>query len=280
MIKGFTEADRLMKVLDPDIVFSKGGFVSAPVVIAAGKNKIPAIIHESDMTPGLANKLCFSSATKICCNFPETIDKLPKGKAVLTGSPIRDELKDGDREAARKFTGFTDDKPVIMVTGGSLGAVAVNLAVRAVLPEILKKFNVVHLCGKGKADKEYDGTKGYVQYEYIKEELKDLFALADLVISRAGANTICELLALRKPNILIPLSTKAARGDQVLNAASFERQGFSIVIEEEELTKELLCDRIRDLYENSGKYIEAMEKSGQNNAVRTIIELIEENARR
>lgn len=274
VIKGFSEASALMKSLNPDIVFSKGGFVAAPVVIAAGRKKIPAIIHESDMSPGLANRLCFSSAVKVCCNFPETIEKLPKNKAVLTGSPIRDELKTGDKEAARRFTGFADNKPVIMVIGGSLGALSVNIAVRSILPELLRDFNVIHLCGKGKTDKSYEKTDGYVQYEYIKDELKDLFALADIVISRAGANAICELLALEKPNILIPLPAGSSRGDQMLNARSFEKQGYSVVIDEDELTKELLYEKIISLSNDSGKYVEAMHSSSQNNAIETIMGLI------
>ncbi|MCR5791398.1 MAG: undecaprenyldiphospho-muramoylpentapeptide beta-N-acetylglucosaminyltransferase [Lachnospiraceae bacterium] len=276
VLKGFAEANKLLKVLDPDIVFSKGGFVAVPVVIAAKRNKIPVIIHESDITPGLANKLCFSSAERICCNFPETLSKLPEKKAVLTGTPIRDELKQGDPEKAREFTGFHDDKPVIMIMGGSQGSVAVNQAVRMILPELLKQFNVVHLCGKGKTDPSLEQTEGYRQYEYIKDELKDLLALSTLMISRAGANAICELLALNKPNILIPLSQKGSRGDQILNAESFASQGFSVVIAEEELTKELLLEKIREVYENRESYQKAMAEKGQNNAIEIILKLIRE----
>ena len=237
VIKGFAEASRLMKQLHPDVVFSKGGFVSVPVVMAAGRHHIPVICHESDLTPGLANKLSMPSATRVCCNFPETMQYLPKGKAVLTGCPIRRELMEGDRAAALTMTGFTPDKPVLMVMGGSLGAVAVNEAIRGALPELLEHWQIIHLCGKGKLDESLNGIKGYVQYEYIQKELADLFALCAIVVSRAGANAICELLALRKPTLLIPLSAKASRGDQILNARSFERQGFSMVIEEEALTK-------------------------------------------
>ena len=276
VIRGFFEAKKLLKELKPDIVFSKGGFVTVPVVLAAGRLKIPAIIHESDMTPGLANKLCFSSAVKICCSFPETLKNLPENKAVLTGLPIRDELFQGDKEKAREMTGLTDHKPVILVVGGSLGSVSVNLAVRSILPQLLPDFNVIHLCGKGKKDESYDGTRGYVQYEYIKEELKDLFALADIVISRAGANAICELLALKKPNILIPLPGTSSRGDQILNAKSFEAQGFSVVIEEEELTKELLYEKVLEVFNNQDTIVETMKNSNQNNAVATIVKLIEE----
>lgn len=262
VIKGFGEARKLIKGLKPDVIFSKGGFVSVPVVLAGKRCKVPVIIHESDMTPGLANKLAIPSAVKVCCNFPETLDALPEGKAVLTGSPIRQELLTGDKDAARKMCGFTDEKPVILVIGGSLGAVAVNEAVRAALPELLKQFQIIHLCGKGKVDHSLKEIKGYCQFEYIKNELRDLFALADVVISRAGANAICELLALRKPNLLIPLSARASRGDQILNAHSFERQGFSLVIEEEQLTNATLLDAVHNLYENREQFINAMHNSG------------------
>ena len=279
IIKGLAEADKLIKTLQPDVIFSKGGFVSVPVVMAGKRRHVPTIIHESDMTPGLANKLSIPSATKVCCNFPETLDHLPKDKAVLTGSPIRQELLSGNKIAALDFCGLTADKPVILIIGGSLGSVAVNQAVRAILPELLKDFQVIHLCGKGKVDESLKNLHGYVQFEYIQNELKDIFALTDLIISRAGANAICEIAALRKPNLLIPLSANASRGDQILNARSFERQGFSIVMEEEELTNEKLLSSIRDLYANRDKYIHNMSQSGQQNSIDTIIGLIENAAK-
>ena len=219
------------------------------------------------------------SASKICCNFPETIEHLPAGKAVLTGSPIRQELLSGDKYKALEFLHFTQDKPVIMVVGGSLGSVAVNDAVRSVLPELLQSFQIVHLCGKGKIDESLKDLEGYAQFEYIKDELKDLFALTDLVISRAGANAICELLALHKPNLLIPLSANASRGDQILNARSFERQGFSMVLEEEEITETKLLDTIHQLYTDRQKYTEAMAGNGRVDSISKITELIEECAR-
>ena len=280
VLKGFHEANKLIRTLKPDVIFSKGGFVSVPVVMAGKHNRVPVIIHESDMTPGLANKLAMSSATKICCNFPETLEHLPKEKAVLTGSPIRQELLSGDREAAKKFCGFTSDKPVILIIGGSLGAAAVNKAVRSILPKLLENFQIIHLCGKGKLDTSLTGMDGYIQFEYIQKELKDLFALTDIVISRAGANAICELLALHKPNILIPLSANASRGDQILNARSFERQGFSIVIEEEKLTDDLLLSEINRLYKDRESFISVMKNSDMQNSIETIINLIEKASSR
>ncbi len=275
VLKGFGEAKKLIKALTPDIIFSKGGFVSVPVVLAGKQCHVPTIIHESDMTPGLANKLSLPSATKVCCNFPETLGHLPKEKAVLTGSPIRKELLIGDRAAALEFCGLTDGKPVILIIGGSLGSVVVNNAVRAILPELLKDFQVIHLCGKGKIDESLQNLKGYVQFEYIQDELKDLFALSDLVISRAGANAICELLALHKPNLLIPLSANASRGDQILNARSFERQGYSVVLEEEGLTSSVLLDAVLKLYREKDAYIKAMQQSKQQDSVQTILDLIQ-----
>lgn len=275
VLKGFVEAKKLLKKLKPDVVFSKGGFVTVPVVQAAKQCRIPTIIHESDMTPGLANKLAIPAATKVCCNFPETVKYLPEGKAVLSGSPIRQELLSGNKQAALNFCGFTSDKPVLMIIGGSLGSVAVNTAIRNILPELLKTFQVVHLCGQDNLDETLVGTEGYIQFEYIKKELADLFAMADIVVSRAGANAICELLALRKPNLLIPLTAAASRGDQILNAASFKQQGFSLVLQEEEITNELLLSTIQELYSSRSSFVEAMNKSGQSDAIAVITELIE-----
>ncbi len=273
--KGIFDARSILKKLNPDIVFSKGGFVTVPVVWAAKQRKIPVIIHESDMTPGLANRLCISSASKICCNFPETLNNLPRGKAVLTGSPIRRELSSGDPEKAKAFCGFTDDKPVILIIGGSLGSVIINDTVREILPKLLKDFNVIHLCGKGNLDSGLKDTVGYAQYEFIRDELPDLFALADLMISRAGANAICEIASLAKPNLLIPLAADASRGDQILNAQSFEKQGYSMVLPQEELTKASLTDAVYKLYSSRDKYIAAMKAGGHLDSVSVILDLID-----
>ena len=274
VLKGCAEARRLIKKYRPDVVFSKGGFVSVPVVLAAKHYKIPTIIHESDMTPGLANKICIPSAAKVCCNFPETLAYLPNDKAVLTGSPIRQELLEGDRITGLNYSGLSASRPIILVIGGSLGSVAVNRAVRAVLPKILETYQVIHICGKGNLDEHLIGRNGYVQYEYVDAPLRHLFAAADLIISRAGANSICEILALKKPNILIPLSASASRGDQILNARSFEKQGFSKVLEEEQLTDDNLLNTIQDTYHNRQKYIASMEQSTLNDAVSVVMDLI------
>lgn len=275
VMKGYSDARKIMKQIKPDVVFSKGGFVSVPVVRAAHSLGIPCIIHESDMTPGLANKLCIPVAQKVCCNFPETLQMIPAEKAVLTGSPIREELRKGNRIAALDLCGFTADKPIIMVIGGSLGAAAINKTIREALPKLLEDFQIIHICGKEKVDNLLLNVPGYKQFEYVKAELKDLFAAADLIISRAGANAICELLALNKPNILIPLSANASRGDQILNAKSFESQGFSIVIDEDDLIDSVLVDKVHELFCSKQMYIDAMKKSNQSDSIQTIMDLIE-----
>ncbi|MCI7790706.1 MAG: undecaprenyldiphospho-muramoylpentapeptide beta-N-acetylglucosaminyltransferase [Lachnospiraceae bacterium] len=280
VIKGFAEAKKILKTLKPDVVFSKGGFVSVPVVRAAASLKIPCIIHESDMTPGLANKLCIPVASKICCNFPETLTGLPAEKAVLTGSPIREELSKGNKFHAMDLCGFTSGKPVILVIGGSLGAAGVNSLVRDALPQLLEDFQIVHICGKDKIDNLLLNKQGYKQFEYVKEDLKDLFALADIVISRAGANAICELLALRKPSLLIPLPASSSRGDQILNAKSFESQGFSMVADEDDLTPYTLVEKVHELYFTRQSFIDAMQNSSQRNSIATIIELIENEVKK
>lgn len=278
VIKGIFEAKKLLKKIKPDVVFSKGGFVAVPVVLAAKKCHVPAVIHESDMTPGLANKLCIPSAYKVCCNFPETVSSIPDGKAVLTGTPIRQELFEGDRQRGLDFCHFTSDKPVLLIIGGSQGSAAINKAVRNILPDLLQNFQVIHLCGEGNLAPSLNNVKGYVQYEYIKEELKDLMAAADIVISRAGANAICELLALKKPAILVPLPSTSSRGDQILNAQSFEKQGYSYLLNEEDMTDENLKEAIGYLYRNREDYIDAMSQSPVSDSIGIIVGLINEAA--
>lgn len=275
VIKGYGQSIKLLKKIKPDVVFSKGGFVSVPVVLAAKFCRIPAIIHESDITPGLANKLAIPGAVKVCCNFPETLNYLPKEKAVLTGSPIRQELLKGSADAGRTYCKFPEaSKPVILIIGGSSGSRAINNTVRELLPQLLPDYNVIHLCGKGNLDTSLTQTAGYLQLEYANQELADLFALSDLVISRAGANAICELLALHKPNILIPLSANASRGDQILNANSFQAQGFSYVLEEENLSPETLRSAITHVIAEKESYISAMKNSQTRDSIETIVNLI------
>lgn len=276
VLKGYFEAYKILKKIKPDILFSKGGFVTVPVVLAAKRCKIPIIIHEFDMTPGLANKIAIPAAQKVCVNFPETINHIPQKKAVLTGTPIRKELFSGNKIKGLDFCGFTANKPVIMVIGGSSGSKVINDVIRGMLPTLLRDFQVVHLCGKGNLDPKLDNLEGYAQFEYIKKELSDLFAAANLVISRAGANAICEILALKIPNILIPLSLKASRGDQILNAKSFKSQGYSYVIKEEDLSVSSLMEAIQTVINNKHSYIEAMKKSKLNDSIDVIMNLIKE----
>lgn len=277
VLKGYSEALKFIKDYKPNVLFSKGGFVSVPVVLAAKKCHVPIIIHESDMTPGLANRICIPAAARVCCNFPETMQLLPAQKAVLSGSPIRKELLTGNKQAALEFTGLNDKKPILMMMGGSTGSKVINETLRKILPQLLKEFQVIHLCGKGNLDSTLI-QEGYCQYEYISKELKDLFAAADIVLSRAGANAICELLALKKPNILVPLSAAVSRGDQILNAESFRKQGFSYVLPEEKMDEDSLMEAIHQTYEHRSEYVDAMSHSNQSNGVDIVLNLIKQLA--
>jgi UDP-N-acetylglucosamine--N-acetylmuramyl-(pentapeptide) pyrophosphoryl-undecaprenol N-acetylglucosamine transferase len=271
---GFFTAFFLIGRLRPVVVFSKGGFVACPVVWAAWLHRIPVIIHESDLTPGLANKLSAPFASRICYSFPETEAKLPSGKAVYIGIPIRESLLSGKAVEGRRICGFTNDKPVILVMGGSQGAAVINDTLRDALDELLKRFNVCHLCGQGLIDDSRETMPGYKQFEYVKDDLPHLLAMADIVVSRAGATTLFELLALKKPNLLIPLSLKASRGDQIVNARSFEKQGFSAVLPQEELCVETLIAEITRTYTQRDMYSEAMRSTTSVNAVEVVMKVI------
>lgn len=274
ILKGYREAMKYMKTNRPDIVFSKGGFVSVPVIFAASKAHIPVVVHESDLTPGLANKLSIPRADKICYNFPETAQYLPEGKSIHTGLPVRRQLLDGDPHKGYAFCGFPEDKPIIMIIGGSLGSASINEVVREALPELLKKVYVAHICGKGKTDPSLNDLTGYKQFEYVSDTLPDLFAAADVIVSRAGANVIYEIVALRKPSVLIPLGTDASRGDQILNANSFKRRGFAEVLMEDHLTKEALYNDIVEVSHNRESYINAMNAEKKEDSAKLVTDVI------
>mgnify|MGYP000011449095 CR=1 FL=1 len=280
IIGGYGQALSVLRKIKPDIVFSKGGFVSCPVVWAAWSLRIPVIIHESDMTPGLTNKLSAPFAKKVCYTFPETKKYVVPEKAVLTGLPVRDEIVSGDKIKGYKLCGFSGNKPVIMVIGGSQGAENINRVVRSALKELLGTFQVVHICGRGNVKTGYENLKGYKQFEYVNEELPDIFACADVLISRAGATVLFEILSVKKPALLIPLSRSASRGDQILNAESFKKNGYSDVLPEEEFTEKSLVDRINELYRNRNKYIKAMQNADMLNPAEKIVNLIEEVTKR
>ena len=276
VLKGFQEAFSTLRKLKPSILFSKGGFVTSPVVWAAYLNRIPIIIHESDMTPGLANKLAMPFADKICYTFPETGEYITDEKGVVTGLPVRQMLFRGKKSEGKKICDFSSNKPTLVVIGGSQGSKVLNDSVRDSLEELLEKYQVCHLCGQGGIDQSLKGKQGYAQFDYVNEELPHLFAMADLVISRAGATTIFELLALKKPSLLIPLSKKASRGDQILNANSFKEQGFSQVLFEEDLSKDSFLQALEETYNNRKKMIEYMEDSDSSNGVERVVQLIKE----
>ena len=257
VIKGVAQATSIIRRIKPNVVFSKGGFVSVPVVYGAKLNGVPVVTHESDLTPGLANKLCLPFASAQCCTFPEAV-KYSKGKGIYTGTPIRPEVLRGSRESGLKRFGLNEKLPVLMVVGGSTGAQAVNECVRAALPRLTELFQVLHLCGKGNSADELKGRANYVQCEYLNEEMADAYACADVLISRAGSNALCEILALRKPALLIPYPSSASRGDQILNAESFASRGLSRVLDQSDMTPETLIQAVIDLYHDRGILYEKM----------------------
>lgn len=240
---GFFEAVRALKRLRPDVVFSKGGYVGMPVTLAAAKLKIPVIVHESDVIPGMANRIAFRFADKICVSFEETKKFIPKKyakKVVVTGNPVRKSLLDGDKDKAYKSTGFDKHRPVILIMGGSQGALQINNLVRSGLEELLKKFQIIHIRGRGNLDISLH-KKGYVQYEYVDENLKDFYALSEMVVSRGGANSLSEIAFLKKKALIIPLGTAGSRGDQIENAKVFCRKfGWGMLsgeVKEQEFTE-------------------------------------------
>ncbi|THF76248.1 undecaprenyldiphospho-muramoylpentapeptide beta-N-acetylglucosaminyltransferase [Cohnella fermenti] len=263
VIKGVTQAYRHIRARRPDVVFSKGGFVSVPVVIGAWLNRVPVVLHESDLTPGLANKIASRFAVGICTTFPETEAYIGGGKCHYVGPVLREEIGMGGAERGLAFSGFSDGglsgdrKPVILVMGGSLGSMSINTAVRQALPELTQRFRVVHLCGRGHLDPAADNPD-YRQFEYIDKELPDLLAMSDLIVSRAGSNSLFEFLSLKKPMLLIPLTKQQSRGDQLLNAASFERSGYAKVLQEERLDAAQLVRAVADLYSDKESYIRRM----------------------
>ena len=278
VLKGVFQAKKILKKEKPDVIFSKGGFVTVPVVIAATMKKIPVVAHESDMTPGLANKLASPFCDKLCVTFRESLKYIKDNKGVLTGSPIREEILMGSKEKGLRICGFTGNKEVLFVMGGSLGSVVINNAIYDNIDELLKKFDIIHICGKGNINTGLKDKKGYKQFEFVDKELPDLMAAASYIVSRAGANSIFEFLALKKPTLLIPLSKKASRGDQILNANSFKKEGYALVMEEEEITKESFNKKINELVNKKNDLIKAMSegnnKVGNDAVLDTILSVI------
>lgn len=274
---GIGQAYCLLRKLKTDIVFSKGGFVAFPIVVAAWLHRIPVIAHESDMTPGLANRLSFPFVDKICVTFAAAKNHFKKQQKVeVTGTPIRSQLFNGSRKKGLELCGFTTEKPCILVMGGSLGSVLLNATLRENLSTLCEHFQIIHLCGKGKIDHNLINKEGYCQFEYANEELADLFAASDLVISRAGANALCEILALAKPHILIPLSAKVSRGDQIQNARYFKEQGISVVVDEEKLTLQSLLMSINEVNQHKEEIIAKIKALQVESAALKIIALIKE----
>jgi UDP-N-acetylglucosamine--N-acetylmuramyl-(pentapeptide) pyrophosphoryl-undecaprenol N-acetylglucosamine transferase len=277
LIAGIFQSAFILSKLKPQLVFSKGGFVALPVVIGAWLNRIPVIAHESDLTPGLANRLSFPFVTQICVTFDAGKAYFKKHKKVLvTGTPIRPELLKGNREAGLKYCGFDGSKPCLLVMGGSLGAGVLNRCVREARKALNTRFHVIHLCGKNKVDTNLLNHPDYYQLEYASDNLSDLFAASDIVLSRAGANALYEILALAKPHVLVPLSNRYSRGDQIDNAKYFEKKGVSTVLDDtENLSAEAVRDALEAVYANREAITQKIKALNIQSATPKLIELIE-----
>ena len=272
IIKGVWDSYRILGRVKPDIIFSKGGFVVVPLIFAAKLRGIKVVIHESDLTPGLANRLVEPIAQKVLVSFPETLKYVPEKKSILTGIPVRGDLTSASKEEGLRFLGFCDDgKPVMLVTGGSQGSAAINACVRENLPRLLERFRVVHLCGRGNLSGI--NMDGYKEFEVLNKDLPGVLMAADIVVSRAGANTLFELLVLKKPSLLIPLTLGQSRGDQIINAESFRERGFSAILDEKHMAEKFL-DEVNDLYINRDKYTRAMGEVELGDAAKKIIDVI------
>jgi len=271
MVGGVAKAGTLVGKIKPSLVFSKGGFVSVPVVYGAWLHRVPVVLHESDITPGLANKITSPFARAVCTTFPETA-KLLGNKGIHTGTPLREALFSGSRARGLALAGFDGRKPVLLMMGGSSGAASVNKVLRDALPELLPRYDVLHITGKGNLDE--NRPMGYRQFEYLDAQLPDALAATDIMLSRAGANALCEILALRIPALLIPYPRSASRGDQVLNAESFQKRGLSSVLEQEEMTSARLVQEIDALYENRNRYKAAMGKEPDSNGIEGVLRVL------
>ncbi|GIN59686.1 UDP-N-acetylglucosamine--N-acetylmuramyl-(pentapeptide) pyrophosphoryl-undecaprenol N-acetylglucosamine transferase 2 [Lederbergia ruris] len=276
VIKGYFEAKIILKKLKPNLVFSKGGFVSVPVILAAKTLRIPVFIHESDITPGLANKISQRFATKIFTSFEEAKKFFPEHKTTVIGSPIRKEILSGSAARGRAFLGFHSNLPVLTIMGGSLGAKKINEIIRTSLPELTLKYQIVHLCGKGNKEERYSNVSGYRQYEYLHDELSDILAASDIVITRGGSNAIFEFLALNIPMLIIPLGLDQSRGDQILNAKAFQEKGYCLMLEEEKLDRETLMEHLDSIYKNKEKFEKNMKSTQKSSALKILVKEIED----
>ena len=273
---GIFQAFKLLRRIKPAVVFSKGGFVALPVVIGAWLARVPIVAHESDCSFGLANRLTFPFVNIICVTFPMALDKFKHpNKVKVTGTPIRETLLQGERNKGLKFCGFEPHKPCLLVIGGSAGAQSINRCVREALPTLLPTMQIIHICGPNKIDKSLNQQVGYIQLEYAHDQLGDLFAASDWVVSRAGANVLYELLVLGKPHILIPLPLSQSRGDQIENAKYYEKLGTSYVIEEDNLNPETLAQAIQNVTLNRQKIIAAIAALDIHPAIQPILKIIE-----
>ena len=273
LISSIIKTKKLLKEINPSLIFSKGGYVSIPTCLAGNSLKIPILTHESDLTLGLANKIIAHFAKHLCCSFEETANKHKNG--IHTGSPIRKKIFTGKKEIIINRHKLKESLPTILIVGGSLGAQTINECVWNTLDQLTEKYNIIHIVGKNKINQKYSSHKNYTQLEFVND-IENYYNASDLIISRAGSNAIFEILALKKPMLLIPLSKASSRGDQILNANLFKRKNFANVLYEERLTQKTLLEKINETFRIKPILLKSIERHTISNGVDTIKNLINE----
>ncbi len=273
VLKGIVQSKKIINKIKPDIFFSKGGFVSFPVVVAAKLGKVKVILHESDLTPGLANKMLLPFCDSILSTFKDTEKYIHGNKVSFIGAIVRENITVGNKTKGQNICGFKNKRPILLIMGGSLGAQSINAAIRNNLNQLLRFFNIIHICGMNNVDVK-SNFEGYKQYEFVKDELPDILAACDMVISRAGSNAIFEFLQLEKPMLLIPLPKTKSRGDQFYNAEYFKSKGYCDILYEDRLDSDDFINKVLDIYSKSHEYEDHMKNQTEIGSIKDIISVI------
>lgn len=273
LLKAIAQTKKILKRINPNVIFSKGGYVAIPVAISGKKLNIPVISHESDISMGLANKIIYHYATVMCTSFETTAKKK---RMVCTGSPVRPEIMNGEKFATRTKLGF-DSRKMLLVFGGSIGAMAINKLVWNNIDALTKKYNVAHIVGKGNINKSIN-IQNYKQFEFVSN-IQDFFAMSDIAVCRSGANTLFELIATRLPALLIPLPKLESRGDQIDNAKYFVKKGYFVLLEQEQATNQKFLDMIDLTYNKKDTLKKDMSKFNKISANQKIVDIILQNVK-
>lgn len=273
LLKGIIEAKHIIKKTKPNIIFSKGGFVSLPVTFAAKKLKVPVVLHESDLTMGLANKLSAKSAVCVLTTFPQTAKTVKNG--VFVGAPVKQELFKEDPNKIKQQLKINTPKPILLVVGGSLGSSFLNNMVKQNIDFLTENFFVIHLTGQ--QQNTFLRHENYMPFQFCNK-IEKLYAVCDLAITRGGSNTIWELFSLKIPMLIIPLGKSQSRGDQIENAKYFKEMGFALTLLEKDATNQNLKNALLSLNKNKQKFKNQMANHTNKNSVDKIFNYLNKYA--